>query len=131
MDSISGTDGKIFDLLVLGGGINGAGIAREAALRGLSVCLVEKADWAQGSSSRTTKLVHGGLRYLENRQFRLVFEASRERHLLAGKLAPHLVKPLPILIPLYRGDARPAWLIRVGLWLYDLLALFRNVHRHK
>src|SRR3954470_7742142 len=89
--------GRVFDLLVLGGGINGAGIAREAALRGLSVCLVEEKDWAQGSSSRTTKLVHGGLRYLENFQFRLVFEASRERRLLARRLAPHLVKPVPIL----------------------------------
>jgi glycerol-3-phosphate dehydrogenase len=122
---------KIFDLLVLGGGINGAGVAREAALRGLSVCLLERDDWAQGSSSRTTKLVHGGLRYLETFQFRLVFEASRERRLLHGRLAPHLVRPVPILVPLYRGDKRSPGLVKLGLWLYDLLALFRNVGRHQ
>lgn len=129
--ALKNVSSRVFDLLVLGGGINGAGIAREAALRGLSVCLVEEKDWAQGSSSRTTKLVHGGLRYLENGQFKLVFEASRERRLLAGRLAPHLVRPIPILIPMYQGDARAPWLIKTGLWLYDLLALFRNVRRHE
>ncbi len=128
---LSGLNGKTYDLLVVGGGINGAGIAREAALSGLSVLLVEKRDWAWGTSSRSTKLVHGGLRYLENFQMGLVFESSRERRLLAGRLAPHLVRPLRILLPICRGDARGSFWIRCGLWLYDLLALFGNVHRHE
>ena len=111
------------DLLVVGGGINGAGIAREAAARGLSVTLVDAADWAFGASSRSTKLLHGGLRYLEHGDFALVGEALRERRLLTEVLAPHLSRPLPFLVPVYAGDRRPAWMIRAGLWLYDLLAI--------
>lgn len=121
---------QIFDTLVIGGGINGAGVARDLALRGLSVLLVEKGDYASGTSSTSTKLIHGGLRYLENFDFRLVFEACRER-LVLQKIAPHLVQPLPFLIPVYREDPRPLWMIRAGLTLYDLLAMFRNPGRHK
>ena len=120
-----------FDLLVVGGGINGAGIARDAARRGLRVLLVEKDDFAFGTSSRSTKLIHGGLRYLEHYEFSLVRESLRERWLLADKLAPHLVKPRSILFPVSRGDARPAWMVRAGLWLYDRLAGSRNIGRHR
>jgi glycerol-3-phosphate dehydrogenase len=109
--------------LIIGGGINGAGAAREAAGRGLKVLLVEAHDFAFGASSRSTKLAHGGLRYLEQRDFRLVGEALKERRILAEVLAPHLVRPLPFLFPVYQGDKRPPWLIRAGMWLYDLLAL--------
>ncbi len=111
-----------FDLLVLGGGINGAGVARDAALRGLKVLLIEKNDFAFGASSRSTKLAHGGLRYLESAEFSLVRESLRERALLKDVLAPHLVHPLPFLLPFYRGDLRPPWKVKAGLWLYDLLA---------
>jgi glycerol-3-phosphate dehydrogenase len=120
-----------YDLLIIGGGINGAGAARDAALRGLKVLLVEKADWGWGTSSRSTKLVHGGLRYLEQAALGLVHESCRERRLLATRLAPHLVRPQAFLIPIYRGDARGPWMVRAGLLLYDLLASFRNVHNHR
>ncbi len=110
-----------FDLLVIGGGILGAGIARDAALRGLSVALVEQGDFVSGTSSKTTKLIHGGLRYLEQLDFTLVREACRERRTLLT-LAPHLVKPLPFVIPVYRGGPRPAWKVRLGVALYDRLA---------
>src|SRR5213592_2082699 len=92
---------ELFDLLVIGGGITGAGIAREAALRGYKVALVEKNDFASGTSSQSSKLIHGGIRYLETFQFQLVYEASRERaHLLHN--APNHVRPLPFLYPIYR-----------------------------
>ena len=97
-----------YDLLVVGGGINGAGIARDAAMRGLKVLLVEKNDFAFGSSSRSTKLAHGGLRYLETYEFSLVRESLHERGLLMRVLAPHLVKPMPFLLPFIKGtSARP------------------------
>ncbi len=117
-------------MLVIGGGITGAGIAREAALRGLSVALVEKDDFASGTSSRSSRLVHGGLRYLEHGQLRLVFEASRERRQLR-RLAPHLVQPLAFLWPLYAGARVPRWKLSAGLLLYDALAVFRNVGAHR
>jgi len=117
------------DVLIIGGGINGAGVARDLALRGLRVALVEKSDFASGTSSTSTKLIHGGLRYLENFDLRLVFESCRERHTLQ-RIAPHLVQPLPFCIPVYRGDLRPLWMVRAGLMLYDLLALFRNTGTH-
>jgi len=110
------------DLLVVGGGINGAGVAREAAARGLSVLLVERQDFAFGASSRSTKLVHGGLRYLEQRGFSLVAESLRERRIVCEVQAPHLTRPLPFLVPVYAGDARPPWIVRAGLWIYDALA---------
>ncbi|OLC07511.1 MAG: hypothetical protein AUH42_03450 [Gemmatimonadetes bacterium 13_1_40CM_70_11] len=118
------------DVLVIGGGITGAGIARDAALRGWRTALVEKSDVAGGTSSRSSRLIHGGLRYLEHHDFRLVFEASRERRVLLH-IAPHLVRPLPFLFPCYRGGRVPAWKLRAGMWLYDLLAAFRNVRRHR
>src|SRR5687768_11128060 len=119
-----------FDLLIIGGGIFGAGVARDAALRGLSVALVDKADFASGTSSRSSKLIHGGFRYLEQRAFRLVAEASRERRVLQ-EIAPHLVRPLPFLFPVYAGDRRPLPLVRTGMTLYDLLALFGNTAPHR
>ncbi len=118
-----------FDLLVIGGGITGAGVAREAALRGLRVALVEKLDFASGTSSRSSRLIHGGVRYLEYGQFAMVRESSRERHLLL-QLAPHLVRPLAFTWPIYRGGRLPRWKIGAGLWLYDILARFGNVGRH-
>jgi glycerol-3-phosphate dehydrogenase len=120
-----------FDLLVIGGGINGAGIAREAALRGLRTALVDKGDFASGTSSRSSKLIHGGFRYLETGEFRLVLEASRERELLRRRVAPHLVRPQRFFYPLYAGGPLRPWRLRAGLILYDLLAAFRNVGRHR
>jgi glycerol-3-phosphate dehydrogenase len=119
------------DLLVIGGGINGAGIAREAALRGLRVGLLDKGDFGGGTSSRSSKLIHGGLRYLELGDLRLVFEACQERDLLRRRLAPHLVRPLPFLFPVYAGDPRGLLAISAGLWLYDVLATFRNIRWHR
>lgn len=119
-----------FDLLVIGGGITGAGIAREAALAGYRTALVERDDFASGTSSRSSRLVHGGVRYLEHGHLGLVFESSRERRLLLA-LAPHLVRPLAFTWPVYRGARVPRWQVRAGLLLYDALALFRNVRRHE
>lgn len=110
-----------FDLIIIGAGINGAGIARDAALRGLRVLLLDKGDVGGGTSSASTRLIHGGLRYLEHGEFALVFESLREREILF-RIAPHLVKPLPILIPIYEGAARGRWTIRAGMIAYDLLA---------
>ena len=109
----------IYDLLIVGGGINGAGIARDAAGQGVSVLLVEKGDLAGATSSASSKLIHGGLRYLEYREFRLVREALREREVLL-RIAPHLVKPLRFILP-HDAAQRPAWMIRLGLLLYDRL----------
>ena len=113
----------LFDLLVVGGGIHGAAVARDAARRGLSVVLAEKDDLAQGTSSRSSKLVHGGIRYLETGQLGLVREALHERAVLL-RTAPHLVRPLPFVLPFQREDrgARPPWVVRAGLALYDLLS---------
>ena len=108
------------DLLVIGGGIHGACVARDAAMRGLSVVLVEKDDLASGTSSRSSKLIHGGLRYLETGQFKLVSEALRERRILL-ETAPGLVRRVRFMLPFYDGDARPAWLARLRLSLYDFL----------
>jgi glycerol-3-phosphate dehydrogenase len=118
------------DLLVIGAGITGAGIARDAAMRGIRTVLVDKGDFGSGTSSRSSRLVHGGLRYLEHHHWHLVFEASRERRTLL-RIAPHLVHPRSFLFPIhYRSRvSRPK--LAAGLWLYDLLALFRNVRRHQ
>jgi len=118
------------DVLVIGGGITGAGIARDAALRGFRTALVDKADFGAGTSSQSSRLIHGGIRYLEQGALGLVFEASRERRALL-RIAPHLVRPLAFLFPVYRGGRVPAWKLRAGMWLYDLLAAFRNVGRHR
>jgi glycerol-3-phosphate dehydrogenase len=120
-----------FDLLVIGGGINGAAIARDAALRGLSVALVEQGDFASGTSSKSSKLIHGGLRYLEQYEFTLVLEASRERDRLRRHLAPHLVHPLPFVFPIFAGDPVGRLRLAAGLWVYDGLAAFRNIERHR
>jgi glycerol-3-phosphate dehydrogenase len=118
------------DVLVIGGGITGAGIARDAALRGFRTAVVDKGDLGGGTSSLSSRLIHGGIRYLEQGEFRLVFEASRERRVLLS-IAPHLVHPLPFLFPVYRGARVPAWKLRAGMWLYDLLAAFHNVKAHR
>ncbi len=118
------------DLLVIGGGITGGGIARDAALRGFRTAVVDAGDFGAGTSSRSSRLVHGGLRYLEHFAFGLVQEASRERRALL-RIAPHLVRPLRFLFPLYRGGRVPPWKLRAGMWLYDLLAGFRNTHLHR
>ena len=119
-----------FDVLVIGGGITGCGIARDAALRGLKVALVERNDFASETSSRSSRLIHGGLRYLEHGYFRLVHESSTERRRLL-QLAPEIVRPLAFTWPVYRGARVPRWKLRAGLFLYDLLASFRNVARHR
>ena len=108
-----------FDLAIIGGGINGAGIARDAAGRGLRVLLVEQNDLASGTSSASTKLIHGGLRYLEHGWFRLVREALIEREVLLQN-APHIIRPMRFVLPVEPG-MRPAWMLRLGLFLYDHL----------
>ena len=113
------------DLLIIGGGVNGAGIARDAAGRGLSVTLCEKDDLAAHTSSASTKLVHGGLRYLEHGEFRLVREALREREVLLAS-APHIVWPMRFVLP-HDGGVRPAWMLRAGLFLYDLIGGHRTL----
>ncbi|WP_312223144.1 glycerol-3-phosphate dehydrogenase [Rhizobium rhizoryzae] len=111
---------EVLDLFVIGGGINGCGIARDAAGRGYSVGLAEMNDFASGTSSGATKLIHGGLRYLEHYEFRLVREALMEREVLWA-MAPHVIWPLRFVLPYQKGGVRPAWLIRLGLFLYDHL----------
>ncbi len=112
-------DRAIYDIVVIGGGINGCGIARDAAGRGLKVFLAEQGDLAQGTSSASTKLIHGGLRYLEYYEFRLVRESLIEREVLLRN-APHIIWPLRFVLP-HHADLRPAWLLRLGLFLYDHL----------
>jgi glycerol-3-phosphate dehydrogenase len=121
---------EVFDFLVIGGGITGVSVARDAASRGLKVALVEREDYAYGTSSRSSKLIHGGLRYLENLEFDLVFESLSERAFLL-KSVPHLVKPLPFLMPVYQGDRNGRFILSLGLWLYDLLSLFRSPKIHR
>jgi glycerol-3-phosphate dehydrogenase len=134
---------EAFDVLVIGGGITGAGVALDAVARGYKVALVEKIDFASGTSSKSTKLVHGGIRYLPNFDFALVHEALIERGLLVQN-APYLVSPVPFILPIYEGDRHPvgmpfttpggiglSYLLDIGLWLYDGLAGRRNLHRHR
>jgi len=118
------------DVIVVGGGITGAGIARDAARRGLQVALFEQNDIAYGTSSRSSKLIHGGLRYLESYEFSLVFESVSERRVVLD-LAPHLVNPLAFLFPVYQGSRKSLRMIDAGMWLYDGLALFRSPKRHR
>src|SRR5262249_7809973 len=119
-----------FDVVVCGGGITGAGIARDAALRGLRVALVEQRDFGSGTSSKSSKLIHGGFRYLQQAKFRLVFEGTNERAVQMD-VAPHLVRPVPFLVPVYRGQRPGLATIDAGLWLYDGLALFRVPRLHR
>ncbi len=119
-----------YDLLVIGGGINGAAIAHLAAKRYKTVALLEQGDFGSGTSSKSTKLIHGGIRYLENFELDLVYESLRERFLQL-QVAPHLVKPLGFVIPVYKGSGRPLWMMRFGVFLYDLLAGPYKVQPHK
>ena len=123
-------EGRTFDLAIIGGGITGASAAREAALRGLSVVLVEKNDFASGTSSRSTKLLHGGLRYLESHEFKLVREACHERELML-KLAPHLSNVRPFIYVLYEGYPESMRLLSAGLSIYDLFSGNPLKRRHR
>lgn len=119
-----------FDLVIVGGGISGAGVARDASLRGMKVALVEAHDFASGTSSRSSKLVHGGIRYLENMEFKLVFEALSERQKLF-EMAPHLAHPLRFMIPLYEGGRVGMFKMGLGMWAYDALSLFQAPELHE
>src|SRR6266478_3527692 len=119
-----------YDVVIVGGGMAGAGVARELALRGVSVALVEKGDFASATTSQSSKLIHGGLRYLELFDFGLVQESLRERHTLR-RLAPHLVRPLPFLVPIYRESSRSLIKVRIGLKLYDWLTPGRKRERYR
>jgi glycerol-3-phosphate dehydrogenase len=127
---LNGIDSASFDAVVIGGGMAGAGVARDLALRGASVVLFEKGDFASGTSSKSSKLIHGGLRYLELFDFKLVRESLREKKTLE-RLAPHLVRPLPFLVPVYRGSKRGLITVRIGMWLYDLLTPGRERERFR
>ena len=129
-DTINNLIEKEFDLIVIGGGITGAGIALDAASRGLSVALVEMQDYAGGTSSRSTKLIHGGLRYLKQFEFGLVMQTGRERN-IALKNAPHLVIPEKLILPLIKGGSFGKISTSFGLWLYDLLAGVKKEERRK
>lgn len=128
-DNIRKLQTEAFDILVIGGGITGAGVARDAASRGLKVALVEGNDFASGTSSRSSKLIHGGIRYLEQKEFGLVFEALSERQRLF-ELAPHLVHPLKFAIPLYKTGRVKPWLLKLGMLLYDFLSLYDAPELH-
>ena len=117
---------QVFDLIVIGGGITGAGVARDASLRGLSCLLLEKGDFASGVTSKSTRLIHGGLRYLANFEMDLVAESLRERAILR-KQAPYLIHPMPILIPIYRGDPHGRAVLSLGIHLYDLLSHEKDI----
>src|SRR5947209_818468 len=119
-----------YDLLVIGGGINGTAIAADAAARGLSVLLVEKIDLGSGTSAASSKLIHGGLRYLQYGEVGLVRESLRDREALLQK-RPHLVRPIELLIPVRSGDSMPPWKLEVGLFLYDRLAGASRLPRHR
>lgn len=143
MHNLSRMGSEDFDILVIGGGVTGAGVALDAVARGYKVALVEKADFASGTSSKSTKLVHGGIRYLPEFDFALVHEALVERGLLLQN-APFLVAPLAFVLPIYEGDLHPvgmpfttprgiglSYLLDIGLWMYDIMAGRRNIHLHR
>lgn len=119
-----------YDIIVIGGGINGSGLARDAAERGLNVLLLEKDDFGAGTSAYSSRLIHGGLRYLANLELDLVRESLQERELLLRN-APHLVRPLPMAIPIYRHSKTPRWMIRLGMLLYDLLSWGKRCPSHR
>ena len=127
---LSALAGQAYDLAIIGGGINGAATAREAALRGLKVALVDARDFSSGTSSRSSKLIHGGLRYLEQFSFKLVGESRTERRTLHF-LAPHLARRMPFVLPIYRGDPYFPLKIRVGLTIYDRLGNLGRADRHR
>src|SRR5438477_7077604 len=141
--NLTNLTGERYDVLVIGGGVTGAGVALDAAARGYRVALVEKIDFASGTSSKATKLVHGGIRYLPNFDFPLVHEALTERGILL-RIAPFLVQPIGFVLPIYEGDRHPVgmpfttpggvglgFILDIGLWLYDLLAGRRTAGRHR
>jgi glycerol-3-phosphate dehydrogenase len=143
MHNLSRMESEDFDILVIGGGVTGAGVALDAVARGYKVALVEKADFASGTSSKSTKLVHGGIRYLPEFDFALVHEALVERGLLLQN-APFLVAPLAFVLPIYEGDLHPvgipfttpkgiglSYLLDIGLWMYDVMAGRRGIHLHR
>jgi glycerol-3-phosphate dehydrogenase len=119
-----------YDVIVIGGGINGAAIARESALAGYRVALFERGDLGGGTTAASTRLIHGGLRYLEHAEIRLVRESLHERERLL-RLAPHLVTPLTMVLPVYAGGRRPRWQIRTGMWVYDLLSIGKSLPRYR
>ena len=121
---------RSFDVIIIGAGINGAGIARDAAMRGLKVLVIEKGEVGNGTSSASTRLIHGGLRYLEHFEFGLVRESLRERETLL-RIAPHLVRPLAITIPIYKQSKRGRLMIRAGMIFYDLLSWGKALPRHR
>jgi glycerol-3-phosphate dehydrogenase len=120
-----------FDVIVVGAGINGAGTARDAAMRGLRVLMLDKGDVGGGTTAWSTRLIHGGLRYLEHGELGLVRESLRERETLMRRVAPHLVRPLPLLIPLYRNRRRSPLTVRAGMHAYDLLSFDKSLPRHR
>jgi glycerol-3-phosphate dehydrogenase len=122
--------GRAFDVIVAGGGINGAGIALEAQRAGYRTLLVEREDFGAGTTSRATRLIHGGLRYLEHAELGLVYESLGEREALLRDM-PHLVRPLELLLPVYDGDERAPWKVRAGLALYDALSFNKSLPRHR
>ena len=130
MQPLSKLTDRTFDVAVIGGGIIGAGVARDAALRGLSVALVEKGDFGGGTTSGSTRLIHGGLRYLEMFDFGLVRMDLREREILL-RIAPHLVKPLEFLIPFYGASPWFRLKMRIGMMLYDLLSFDKSLPNHR
>ncbi|WP_206487897.1 glycerol-3-phosphate dehydrogenase [Rhodococcus sp. KRD162] len=127
LDEVAAQD---YDLVVIGAGINGAAIAREAALQGTRTLLIDKGDFGSGTSSWSSRLMHGGLRYLEFMEFALVHESLRDREALFG-IASHLVKPLPFVVPLYGHNHKPGWMMRVGMAMYDALSWNKSVPRHR
>lgn len=129
-ENIQRLKNETFDLLIVGGGINGAGVARDASLRGMKVALIEKNDFSSGTSCRSSKLIHGGIRYLENLEFHLVFEALSEREKLF-QMAPHLVHPLRFLLPVYQHSRVGMFKMSLGMWLYDALSMFRAPQLHE
>lgn len=130
LKNITRMQAQTFDLVIIGGGITGAGVARDASSRGMSVALMEAHDFASGTSSRSSKLIHGGIRYLENMEFKLVFEALNERNRLF-EMAPHLVHHLRFMIPLYEESRVGMGKMGLGMWLYDALALFQAPEMHE
>lgn len=123
--------GATFDVVIVGAGVNGCGVARDAAMRGLRVLLLDKGDLSAGTTAASTRLIHGGLRYLEHGEVGLVRESLRERETLLRKVAPHLVRPLPMLVPIYAGQRRGRLTIRTGMLAYDLLSSSRSLPRHR
>src|SRR6516225_163425 len=143
MHNLSLLGSEQFDLLVIGGGVTGAGVALDAVARGYKVALVEKVDFASVTSSKSTKLVHGGIRYLPNFDFALVHEGLVERGILLQN-APFLVRPLAFVLPIYKGDRHPVGMpfttpggiglnaiLDLGLWMYDVMAGKRGIKRHR